>query len=65
VFDVLVLFIPLILVVSVVYAAAKHEGTRTIVYQALHLFTVTLAGLAGLAAVIYLICRFVQPTTWF
>jgi len=64
-FDILVLFVPLVLVVSVVYSAAKHDGVRTVALEALHLFGMTLGGLAGLAVVIYVICRFLQPTLWF
>jgi len=63
-FDTLLFFLPLCLVVSLVYAATKHDGARTIVGEGLHLFVMTVAGLAGVAVVVYLICRFLQPTLW-
>jgi len=63
--DVLVFFLPLCLMVSLVYAATKHDGPQTILREGLHLFVMTVAGLAGLGVVVYLICRFLQPSPWF
>ena len=63
--DALVFFLPLCLVVSLIYAATKHDGPRAILREGLHLFVMTVAGLTGLGVAIYLICRFLQPTTWF
>jgi hypothetical protein len=57
-------FAPLCLVVSLVYVATKRDGVSTILREGLHLFLMTVGGLVGLAAVIYLISRFLQPTLW-
>ena len=62
--ETVLLFAPLCLVVSLVYAATRRDGTRTILWEGLHLFLMTVVGLVGLAVVIYLISRFLQPTLW-
>ena len=62
--EVLLLFLPLCLVVSLVYAATKQDGPGGILREGLHLFLMTVGGLAGLALVIYLIGRFLQPSPW-
>lgn len=62
--EVVVFFLPLCLVVSLVYAATKQDGPGRILREGLHLFLMTVGGLAGLAVVIYLICRFLQPSPW-
>jgi len=62
--DALVFFLPLCLVISLVYAATKQDGPRGIVREGLHLFVMTVAGLAGLGVVVYLLCRFIQPSLW-
>lgn len=62
--DTLLFFLPLCLVVSLVYAATKHDGPRTVVREGLHLFVMTVGGLTGLGVVIYLVCRFLQPSLW-
>jgi len=62
--EAIVFFVPLCLVVSLVYAATKHDGTRRILWEGLHLFVITVGGLAGLAVVMYLLCRFLQPSPW-
>ncbi len=62
--DTLLFFLPLCLVVSLVYAATKYDGPRTVVREGLHLFVMTVGGLAGLGVVIYLVCRFLQPSLW-
>jgi hypothetical protein len=64
VLETVLFFAPLCLVVSLVYAATKRDGVGTILREGLHLFLVTVAGLVGLAAVIYFISRFLQPTLW-
>ena len=62
--DALVFFLPLCLMVSLVYAATKHDGPWAVVREGLPLFVMTVAGLAGLGVVVYLICRFLQPSPW-
>jgi hypothetical protein len=62
--ETVLLFAALCLVVSLVYTAARRDGMGAILREGLHLFLVTVGGLVGLAAVIYLISRFLQPTLW-
>jgi len=64
VLETVLLFAPLCLVASLVYAATRHDRTSTILWEGLHLFLMTVGGLVGLGAVIYLISRFLQPTLW-
>jgi hypothetical protein len=64
VLETVLFFAPLCLVVSLVYAATKRDGAGAILREALHLFLVTGGGLVGLAVVIYLVSRFLQPTLW-
>jgi len=56
--------VPLCLIVSLVYAATRSDSLRTIVREGFRFFAVTVGSLVGLAVVLYLICRFLQPSSW-